>query len=53
VPPQQSCLESIHKWREASGLTAISGSFYFGGMPLEMAMKNIRLFAEKVLPEFR
>jgi len=53
VPPQQSCLDSIPKWREAIGLTAISDTFHFGGMPQEMAMKNIRLFAEKVMPEFK
>jgi len=35
------------------GLTAISGTFHFGGMPHEMAMKNIRLFADKVLPKFK
>jgi len=45
--------DTIRKWSEDVGLTTISGTFYFGGMPQEMAMKNIRLFADKVLPEFR
>ena len=45
--------DSIRKWSDEVGLTTISGTFYFGGMPQEMAMKNIRLFAEKVMPEFR
>jgi alkanesulfonate monooxygenase SsuD/methylene tetrahydromethanopterin reductase-like flavin-dependent oxidoreductase (luciferase family) len=45
--------DSIRKWSEEVGLTTISGTFYFGGMPQDMAMKNIRLFAEKVMPEFR
>ena len=45
--------DTIRKWSEEVGLTTISGTFYFGGMPQEMAMKNIRLFAEKVLPEFK
>jgi alkanesulfonate monooxygenase SsuD/methylene tetrahydromethanopterin reductase-like flavin-dependent oxidoreductase (luciferase family) len=49
----QRCIDAIHKWREAVGLTAISGTFHFGGMPHEMALKNIRLFAEKVMPEFK
>jgi alkanesulfonate monooxygenase SsuD/methylene tetrahydromethanopterin reductase-like flavin-dependent oxidoreductase (luciferase family) len=49
----QRCIDAIHKWREAVGLTAISGTFHFGGMPQEMALKNIRLFAEKVMPEFK
>jgi alkanesulfonate monooxygenase SsuD/methylene tetrahydromethanopterin reductase-like flavin-dependent oxidoreductase (luciferase family) len=50
-PPR--CVDSIHKWREEVGLTTISGTFYFGGMPQEMAIKNIRLFAERVMPEFK
>jgi alkanesulfonate monooxygenase SsuD/methylene tetrahydromethanopterin reductase-like flavin-dependent oxidoreductase (luciferase family) len=45
--------ESIRKWSEKIGLTTISGTFYFGGMPQELAMKNIRLFADKVMPEFK
>jgi alkanesulfonate monooxygenase SsuD/methylene tetrahydromethanopterin reductase-like flavin-dependent oxidoreductase (luciferase family) len=45
--------DNIRKWIEEVGLTTISGTFYFGGMPQEMAMKNIRLFADKVLPEFK
>jgi alkanesulfonate monooxygenase SsuD/methylene tetrahydromethanopterin reductase-like flavin-dependent oxidoreductase (luciferase family) len=49
----QRCIDSIHKWRETIGLTTISGTFYFGGMPQEMALKNIRLFAGKVMPEFK
>jgi hypothetical protein len=34
-------------------LTAISGTFHFGGLPQELALKNIRLFAEKVMPKLR
>jgi alkanesulfonate monooxygenase SsuD/methylene tetrahydromethanopterin reductase-like flavin-dependent oxidoreductase (luciferase family) len=49
----QRCVDAIHKWREEVGLTAISGTFHFGGMPQEMALKNIRLFAERVMPEFK
>ena len=49
----QRCVDSIQKWREGVGLTAISGTFYFGGMPQEMALKNIRLFADKVMPQFK
>lgn len=44
--------DSIRKWSDAIGLTTISGTFHFGGMPQDMAMKNIRLFAEKVMPQF-
>jgi hypothetical protein len=31
----------------------MSGTFHFGGMPQEMALRNIRAFAEKVVPAFR
>jgi alkanesulfonate monooxygenase SsuD/methylene tetrahydromethanopterin reductase-like flavin-dependent oxidoreductase (luciferase family) len=44
------CIDTIQRWREEVGLTTISGTFHFGGMPQEMALKNIRLFAEKVMP---
>jgi len=46
------CIDAIHRWREEVGLTTLSGTFHFGGMPQEMALKNIRLFAERVMPAF-
>jgi alkanesulfonate monooxygenase SsuD/methylene tetrahydromethanopterin reductase-like flavin-dependent oxidoreductase (luciferase family) len=46
----ERCIDTIRRWREEIGLTTLSGTFYFGGMPQEMALKNIRLFAEKVMP---
>jgi alkanesulfonate monooxygenase SsuD/methylene tetrahydromethanopterin reductase-like flavin-dependent oxidoreductase (luciferase family) len=49
----QRCVDTIHKWREEVGLTTISGTFHFGGMPNAMALENIRLFAERVMPEFK
>ncbi len=49
----QRCIDTIHKWREEVGLTTISGTFHFGGMPQDMALKNIQLFAERVMPEFK
>jgi alkanesulfonate monooxygenase SsuD/methylene tetrahydromethanopterin reductase-like flavin-dependent oxidoreductase (luciferase family) len=49
----QRVADTIRKWSEEVGLTTISGTFHFGGMPQELALKNIRLFAEKVMPEFR
>jgi len=27
-----------------------SGTFHFGGMPQEMALKSLRMFAERVMP---
>jgi alkanesulfonate monooxygenase SsuD/methylene tetrahydromethanopterin reductase-like flavin-dependent oxidoreductase (luciferase family) len=49
----ERCVDTIQKWREEVGLTTISGTFHFGGMPDEMAMMNIRLFAERVMPQFK
>ncbi|MGH7824700.1 MAG: LLM class flavin-dependent oxidoreductase [Candidatus Binatia bacterium] len=49
----ERCVDTIERWREEVGLTAISGTFHFGGMPQEMALRNIRLFAERVMPEFK
>ena len=49
----QRCVDTIQKWREAVGLTVISGTFQFGGMPHEMALKSIRFFAERVMPQFK
>jgi alkanesulfonate monooxygenase SsuD/methylene tetrahydromethanopterin reductase-like flavin-dependent oxidoreductase (luciferase family) len=43
--------DTIRKWCGEVGLTTISGTFHFGGMPHAMALKNIRLFADKVMPK--
>ena len=48
----QRCIDIIRRWRDALGLTVVSGTFYFGGMPQEMALRNIRRFAEEVMPAF-
>ena len=49
----QRCIDTIHNLREELFLTTLSGTFHFGGMPHEMAMKNIRRFAEQVMPAFK
>lgn len=49
----QRCIDAIRRWREEVGLDYLTGTFYFGGMPQELAIKNIRLFAERVMPAFR
>lgn len=49
----QRCIDAIHQWQNEAGLTALSGTFHFGGMPQELALKNIRLFSEQVAPAFR
>jgi len=45
-------IDTIHRWRETLGLTVVSGTVFFGGLPQELALKNIRLFGEKVIPVF-
>jgi alkanesulfonate monooxygenase SsuD/methylene tetrahydromethanopterin reductase-like flavin-dependent oxidoreductase (luciferase family) len=47
------CIDTISRWRDEVGLTTISLTFHFGGMPQEMALRNIRLFAERVMPALR
>jgi alkanesulfonate monooxygenase SsuD/methylene tetrahydromethanopterin reductase-like flavin-dependent oxidoreductase (luciferase family) len=47
------CSDTIRRWSEESGITTFSGTFHFGGMPQEMALKNIRLFAERVMPALK
>ena len=52
VGDPERCIDTIHRWHDAVGLTTFSFTFYFGGMPQELALKNIRLFAERVMPAF-
>jgi alkanesulfonate monooxygenase SsuD/methylene tetrahydromethanopterin reductase-like flavin-dependent oxidoreductase (luciferase family) len=46
------CISAIRTWVDRLGLTAISGTFHFGGMPQELAIANIRRFARDVMPAF-
>jgi alkanesulfonate monooxygenase SsuD/methylene tetrahydromethanopterin reductase-like flavin-dependent oxidoreductase (luciferase family) len=48
----ERCADLIHEWCERAGLTAFSATLFFGGMPQELALNNIRLFAERVIPTF-
>jgi alkanesulfonate monooxygenase SsuD/methylene tetrahydromethanopterin reductase-like flavin-dependent oxidoreductase (luciferase family) len=50
VGDPQRCIDTIRRWRGEAGLTTFSFTFHFGGMPQELALKNIRLFAERVMP---
>ena len=50
VGDPQRCIDTILRWQEEVGLTTFSFTFHFGGMPQEMALKNIRLFADRVMP---
>jgi len=53
VGDPERCADIIQRWREEAGITAFSGTFHFGGMPQELALKNIRLFAERVMPKLQ
>ncbi len=50
VGDPERCSDTIRRWRKETGLTMFSGTFHFGGLPQELALKNIRLFAERVMP---
>ena len=53
VGDPERCSDTIQRWHEEAGLTSFSGTFHFGGMPQELALKNIRLFAERVMPALK
>jgi alkanesulfonate monooxygenase SsuD/methylene tetrahydromethanopterin reductase-like flavin-dependent oxidoreductase (luciferase family) len=53
VGDPERCGDTIQRWHEEGGITTFSGTFHFGGMPQEMALKNIRLFADRVMPALR
>jgi natural product biosynthesis luciferase-like monooxygenase protein len=46
------CIDIIRRWQKVLGLTVVSGTFYFGGMPQAMARRNIYRFAAEVMPAF-
>ena len=46
------CIEIIQRWRDLLGLTALSATFHFGGMPQEMTLESIGRFATEVMPAF-
>jgi alkanesulfonate monooxygenase SsuD/methylene tetrahydromethanopterin reductase-like flavin-dependent oxidoreductase (luciferase family) len=50
VGDPERCSDTIQRWHEEAGITTFSGTFHFGGMPQEMALKSMRLFAERVMP---
>lgn len=46
------CIEQLQSWVEDLGVDTVSCTFHFGGMPQELALANIRRFAERVMPAF-
>lgn len=53
VGDPERCSDTIQRWHEEAGIMTFSGTFHFGGMPQEMALKNLRLFAERVMPALK
>jgi alkanesulfonate monooxygenase SsuD/methylene tetrahydromethanopterin reductase-like flavin-dependent oxidoreductase (luciferase family) len=47
------CSDTIQRWHDDAGVTSFSGTFHFGGMPQELALRNMRLFAERVMPAIK
>ena len=43
----------LTKAHEMMGITQVDCTFYFGGIPFELAQRSHRLFAEKVMPRLR
>ena len=46
-------LEKVRFIHERIGNAGLLATFSFGGMPYDVAEGNLRLFAEKVLPELK
>ena len=44
------CIEKIRYLQELTSAREMIGLFHYGGMPIEVAERNMRLFAEQVLP---
>jgi alkanesulfonate monooxygenase SsuD/methylene tetrahydromethanopterin reductase-like flavin-dependent oxidoreductase (luciferase family) len=50
--PKQ-CGEKILDIKRRVGSDSFVGVFSYAGMPYDLAEKNLRLFAEKVMPELK
>jgi alkanesulfonate monooxygenase SsuD/methylene tetrahydromethanopterin reductase-like flavin-dependent oxidoreductase (luciferase family) len=53
VGDPERCSDTIQRWHEEAGITTFSGTFHFGGMPQEMALRSIHSFAERVMPALK
>jgi len=53
VGDPERCSDTIQRWHEEAGITTFSGTFHFGGMPQEMALKSIHRFAAEVMPALK
>jgi len=49
----EDAVKLLTKAQEMMGITQVDCTFYFGGIPFELAQRSHRLFAEKVMPRLR
>lgn len=49
----QMCIERIERTCERMGSNTFTGVFSYAGMPYDEAERNVRLFADKVMPALR
>ncbi|HXS41374.1 MAG TPA: LLM class flavin-dependent oxidoreductase [Stellaceae bacterium] len=49
----EDAVRLLTKAQEMMGITQVDCTFYFGGIPFELAQRSHRLFAEKVMPKMR
>jgi hypothetical protein len=50
VGTPDECLEQVAELRRLTGVDHLVSEFAFGGMPHEQAERNMRLFADRVMP---
>jgi alkanesulfonate monooxygenase SsuD/methylene tetrahydromethanopterin reductase-like flavin-dependent oxidoreductase (luciferase family) len=50
--PEQ-CYERILEFRKRTGAEAFTAVFSYGGMPYDLAERNMRMFAREIMPELK
>ena len=50
--PEQ-CYERIVEFKKRTGAEAFTAVFSYGGMPYDLAERNMRMFAQEVMPELK
>jgi len=46
-------LQKRYEQKCRAEITTFYGTFHFGGMPQDMALKSLRLFTERVMPALK
>jgi hypothetical protein len=49
----EQCYERILEFKKRTGAEAFTAVFSYGGMPHELAERNMRMFAREVMPELK